>query len=252
MAMMASELITAECGQNQKTMSKIYCYNDFVDALLKSGFSMGGGNADGIYAVVPWGWNETPPYETPVAWHTENPDTDPWEWRMRVLDERNDIAYGKLFFKKSGFITREWYPYFLAVRRGDVSFAEAYDDGTISHFAKRIYDVVLENGNMPLHGIKQIAGFSKDDKSGFDRAITELQMKMYLTMCGRQQKLSQMGMEYGWSSTVFCTTENFFGNTVFDEAVKIPKDEAFGKIKEQILNLNPTADEKKIEKFINK
>ncbi len=53
-----------------------------------------------------------------IAWHTEDPETDPWEWRIRVLDEYTDIAYGKLFFRKSGYITKEWYPYFLAVRRG--------------------------------------------------------------------------------------------------------------------------------------
>jgi len=229
----------------------IRSYDDFVETLLNSGFSMGGGNADGIYAVIPWGWNETPPYETPIRWHTENPDTDPWEWRMRVLDERSDIAYGKLFFKKSGYITKGWYPCFLAVRRGGATFGEAYDDGKISHFAKRIYDVVVENGTLPLHGIKQIAGFSKEDKSGFDRAITELQMKMYLTMCGRQQKLSKMGMEYGWSSTVFCTTEDFFGEAVFDAAAKTTKDEAINRIREQILSLNPSAQEKIISKFIH-
>jgi hypothetical protein len=205
-------------------------YDDFVAALLDSGFSMGGGSADGIYAIVPWGWNEAPPYETPVRWHTEDPDTDPWEWRMRVLDERSDIAYGKLFFKKSGFITKEWYPYFLAARRGDTTFNDAYNGGAISHFAKRIYDVVAEYGALPLHGIKQMAGFTKEDKSGFDRAITELQMKMYLTMCGRQQKLSQKGEEYGWSSTVFCTTEKFFGESVFEAMARIPKEEAYQKI----------------------
>jgi hypothetical protein len=231
-------------------MNKVHCYEDFVDTLLNSGFSMGGGNANGIYAVVPWGWNETPPYETPVAWHTENLETDPWEWRMRVLDERSDIAYGKLFFKKSGFITKEWYPYFLAVRRSGMTFNEAYDDGTISHFAKRIYEVVADNGTLPLHGIKQLAGFSKEDKSGFDRAITELQMKMYLTMCGRQQKLSQKGAEYGWSSTVFCTTECFFGDSVFETAAKISKEVAIAKIKERVLDLNPSAQDKRIIKFI--
>ena len=61
---------------------------------------------------------------------------------MRVLDERGDIAYAKLFFKKSGYIIKEWYPYFLAARRGGNTFDEAYKDGTISHLAKRIYDVV--------------------------------------------------------------------------------------------------------------
>jgi hypothetical protein len=229
----------------------ILCYDDFIKNLLESGFSMAGGNADGIYAVVPWGWTDSPPYETPVRWHTDDPELDPWEWRMRVLDERKDIAYSKLFFNKSGFITEKWYPYFLAIRRVGITFDEVYDDGKVSYNAKRIYDVVAENGTLPLHGIKLEAGFSKADKSGFDRALTELQMKMFLTMCGRQQKLSKMGLEYGWSSTVFCTTEDFFGQDIFNVASDISIDEAFNKIRNQILKLNPSADEKKISKFIN-
>ena len=225
-------------------------YNDFVEALLSAGFSMGGGNADGIYAIINWGWNEPPPYETPIAWHTDDPETDPWEWRMRVLNERNDIAYAKLFFKKSGFITKEWYPYFLSARRGGDSFDEAYEDGTISHSAKRIYDVVSAHKNIPLHSIKEAGEFAKEDKSAFDRALTELQMKMFITMCGTQQKLSQKGEAHGWSSTAFCTTEHFFGEAVFNEADKISKDAAVQKIREQILKLNPAAQDKKIMKFI--
>ena len=226
-------------------------YDDFVKTLLAAGFSMGGGsNDEGIYAVVPWGWQEAPPYETPVRWHTEDPETDPWEWRMRVLDERKDIAYGKFFFKKTGYITRNWYPCFLAVRRGGTSFDEAYEDGTISHFAKRIYEVVTSYGTLPSHAIKQLAGFSKEDKSGFERALVELQMRMFLTTCGRQQKMSQKGEEYGWSSAVFCTTEQFFGDDVFEEAAKISAEEAFERISLQILKLNSSAPEKKIAKFI--
>ena len=228
----------------------IRSYGDFVKALIDAGFSMGGNNNDGIYAIISWGWEEEPPYETPLRWHCGDPDIDPWEWRMRVLDERDDIAYGKLFFKKSGYITRKWYPYFLAARRGSTTFDEAYESGTISHFAKRIYQVVAGSGTLPLHGIKELAGFSKEDKSGFDRALTELQMRMFLTMCGKQQKLSQKGEEYGWSSTVFCTTERFFGDAPFDEADKITREAAFEKIKEQILRLNPEAQDKKISKFI--
>ena len=228
----------------------IRCYDDFIKALLSAGFSMGGSNREGIYAVISWDWNEQPPYETPVRWHCGNPDIDPWEWRIRVLDERDDIAYGKLFFKKSGYITKQWYPCFLAARRGNVTFDEAYEGGTISHFAKRIYDTVAANGTLPLHGIKQLAGFSKEDKSGFDRALTELQMRMFLAICGRQQKMSQKGEEYGWSSTVFCITEQFFGDEVFNEASKISKEDAFEKIKAQILTLSPTAQEKMISKFI--
>ena len=225
-------------------------YSDFVTALLDAGFSMGGGNSDGVYSVVSWSWDEVPPYDTPVRWHTGDPATDPWEWRMRVLDERDDIAYAKLFFRKSGYITREWYPYFLAVRRGGKNLMDEYANGMISYFARRIYEVIHEYGTLPLHAIKQIGGFSKQDASGFDRALNELQMKMYLTMCGRQQKLSQKGEGYGWSSTVFCTVETFFGKDIFEKAHQINEREAAEKIAERIYSLNPAADPKKVIKFI--
>ena len=60
---------------------------------------------------------------------------------MRVLEERDDIVYAKLFFRTSGFITKEWYPYFYAVRRQGETFEEAYENGTISQMAKRIYEI---------------------------------------------------------------------------------------------------------------
>ena len=88
-------------------MIPIQNYDGFVENLLTAGFSMGGGNDEGIFALIPWSWDQQPPYETPVRWHTGLVETDPWEWRMRVLDERRDIAYGKVFFKKSGFITKQ-------------------------------------------------------------------------------------------------------------------------------------------------
>lgn len=229
---------------------KIYNYDDFIEALMETGFSMGGGNADGIYAAIPWGWNQEPPYETPVRWHTENMETDPWEWRMRVLDERNDIAYGKLFFKKSGYITKEFYPYFLAARREGQTLEEEYENGLISYNAKNIYQIVREHGTLPLHAIKQIGEFAKEDKSKFDRAMVELQMKMYLTMCGRQQKLSQKGEEYGWSSTVFCTVEDAFGEDMVALSANIDKQTAIERITEQVYKLNPDAQVKKILKFI--
>ena len=229
---------------------QILKYDDFIETILDAGFSMGGGNAEGIFAVIPWNWKSSPAYETPVRWHTGDAETDPWEWRMRVLDERNDIAYAKIFFKKSGFISRDWYPSFLAIRRGKTTLKEKYESGTISRDAKRIYEVICENGVLPLHAIKELGRFRKDEKSSFERALIELQMGMFLTMCGRQQKLSQKGEAYGWSSTVFCTTEMFWGEDIFDRAAKLDKQSEIQRIAAQIHLLNPDATEKKIQRFI--
>jgi len=210
---------------------------------------MAGGNNEGIFALVNFGWNDEPK-GSPLRWHTEDPETDPWEWRMRVLEERDDIAYGKVFFRKGGFITKEWYPYFLAARRQGRDFEDEYEDGLISYEGKRIYQVVSEVEKLSLDEIKRVAGFDKEDKSKFDRGLVELQMKMYLTMCGRQQRMSSKGAGHGWSSTVFCTTERFFGEEVFEEAKGMSKERAMEAITKQVLRLNPEANNKKIKKFV--
>jgi len=226
----------------------IHNFADFYKELLECGFSMGGGNAKGIYAVVPYDWKEQEYIDSPVKWHTGDPETDPWEWRMRVLEERDDIAYAKVFFKTSGFITKEWYPYFYAVRRNEETFEEAYENGTMSQMAKRIYEIVSE-GEIAFHEIKQAGYFGREDNASFERAIVELQMRMFITMCGRAQKVNKYGEAYGWSSTVFTTVEDFWEK----RGVILPdldSKTSYEKIKEQIIRLNPKAADKKIEKFI--
>jgi len=224
-------------------------YEDFCAALLASGFSVFGGNHEGVFGLIPFDWNEEPA-DSPLRWHTDDPDTDPWAWRIRVLDERSDIAYAKVFFRKGGYITKEWYPYFLAARRAGFSFEEAYFNGAINQVAKQIYETVSRHESLPLDEIKRLAGFSREEKSKFDRALTDLQMKLYLTICGAHQRLSQTGAPYGMASTTFCTTEAFWGEELFRQAEGIRQEDAMQAIKEQVFALNPTADEKKVLKFI--
>ena len=223
-------------------------FEDFCCELQNCGFSMGGGNAKGIFALIDYDWTNQDQLDTPVKWHCGDPEVDPWEWRMRVLEERTDIAYSKVFFKTSGFITKDWYPYFYAVRRNGESFEDAYEQGRISHTAKRIYDIVSQN-YIALHEIKTQGGFGKEDKSQFDRAMIELQMGFYITMTGRKQKKNKYGIEYGWNSTVFTTVKNFWEERDFD-LPKLDAKESYEKIKTQILKLNPNAEEKVIRKFI--
>jgi len=223
----------------------IQSYNDFCRELLAAGFTFAGTDTH-IFSLIGNSWSE----DGPLRWHTGCPETDPWQWRMRVLDERNDIAYAKLFFKKAGFITKQWYPYFLAARRGNATFEQAYADGTISHFAKRIYETVSVHDSLPIEDIKRLARFSREDKSRFDSALTELQMRLFLTIQGQQLKFTSTGEPYSMPSTVFCTTERFWGPEVFEQAAQLSEHEAAQAITQQILLLNPAAQEKKIAKFI--
>ncbi|SHL63818.1 hypothetical protein SAMN02745136_05372 [Anaerocolumna jejuensis DSM 15929] len=224
-------------------LTTINNFQDFKENLYKAGMSMGGANNEGVFSLCDY-------YGDTIQWHTEDGETDPWEWRMRVLNEETDIAYGKFFFKKSGYITREWYPYFYAVRRGDRELEEEYGNGNISLYAKKIYQLLTEYKELPLHLIKQYGGFGGEDKAKFDAAMTELQMKFYITMCGRSRKVSKAGEEYGWSSTVFCLTEDFFEGEIIKRALEINPAEAYDKLYQWIIGLNKEANPKKTAKFI--
>ena len=226
----------------------IHNFDDFCKELVRCGFSMGGGNARGIFALIDFDWTNQDRLDTPVKWHCGDPEVDPWEWRMRVLEERTDIAYSKLFFKTSGFITRDWYPYFYAVRRNGECFEEAYAQGGISHMAKRIYDIV-SSGEVALHEIKALGGFGKEEKGQFDKALVELQMRFYITMTGRRQKQNKYGIEYGWNGTVFTTVEHFWNQRDF-AIPELDAAESYEIIRQQILKLNPEAEERIIRKFI--
>lgn len=127
-----------------------------------------------------------------------------------------------------------------------MTFDEAWEAGLVSDLARRIFRAVEENGRVAMHDIKQLAGLSGESSAHIEKAMTDLQMGMFLTICGRQQKLDKFGNAYGWSSTVFCTPEEFWGKN-FD----IPEpEEAAEKIRSRVLQLNPAAQERKIKKFI--
>jgi hypothetical protein len=221
----------------------------FTAELMSAGFSVAGGNDEGVFGLIGFSWENQPP-DSPIRWHTGDPETDPWEWRIRVLEERSDIAYAKVFFRKAGYITREWYPYFLSARRDGREYADLYADGLMSRYTKRIMDVLTENHALPVHELKLLAGFGKEDKSRFDKALTDLQMGLFITMCGRAQKRNRYGEEYGWHSTVFCLSEEFWERALFDQAAEMDAKESFAAISERVYNLNPNADKRKVRKFI--
>ncbi|MDR2686449.1 MAG: hypothetical protein LBB75_01755 [Oscillospiraceae bacterium] len=223
-------------------------YGGFVRELLAAGFSQFGGSRDSVATLFRYGWNNQPE-DSPVEWHCSDPDRDPWQWRQRVL-ERGDIAYSKVFFRKHGFITREWYPYFLAVRRRGRDFGDAYADGLHSRAALRVYECLQQNGALPVHEIKPLAEFRRDEKAAFERALVELEMGLHITVCGHAQKISRAGESYGWASDVYCLTEEFFPEEVFSAASLLNPKAAADKIEGQVYRLNPEAEPKRVRKFI--
>ena len=51
-----------------------------------------------------------------LYWWSGDSDQDPWEWR-KLIARSGQVAYGKFFGKKAGFISKEWFPHFANYRR---------------------------------------------------------------------------------------------------------------------------------------
>lgn len=213
---------------------------EFRAALRLAGFAMGGSNAEGIFSLSPF-------LDPSLHAHSGDPETDPWIWRIRALEDRT-LAYGKVFFGKSGWISRDWYPVFLAARRRGRTLDEMYGEGLIGRLDRDLYRVVAQAGVMPLHRIKAAAGCDKPSR--IDAALTRLQAGLFLTICGETRKVSRTGEPYGWPVSLFCTPEAFFPGDVWEESLRIAPEEACFRIREHIARLNPQADEQAVRRFI--
>lgn len=140
-------------------------FGDFRAALLRAGFAVGGENDEGIFSLRPY-------MDPSLQYHTGDPETDPWLWRVRVLEDRA-LAGGKVFFGKAGWISREWYPLFLAVRRRGKSLEELYADGLVSRLDREVYRTVAGAGLLPVHKLRE--RISCDKPSQIEAALSRLQ-----------------------------------------------------------------------------
>lgn len=184
----------------------------------------------------------------PEQWHT-GLDSDPWQWRVKI-EEDGKAAYAKLFDKKPGFISLEWYPTFLAARRKGRSFNEIYSHGLISNYAKSIYELFQRKDNLAIYEIKALAGFSKELNSKYESAMCELQMGMFLTINGTKQKVSAKGDLYGWPATAYSTVEKWAGEKLIEKAHYMNPEDAIDEIIERISDFTESPDPKKIRKFL--
>lgn len=181
-------------------------------------------------------------------WHTGLP-TDPWPWRMKI-ERDHKAAYGKLFEKKPGFISLEWYPIFLVARRKGRSFAEVYSEGLLSSYAKQIYELFKHHKTLAVHEIKALGGFTKESNSKYENAMSELQMWMFITVNGTKQKLSAKGEPYGWPSTAYSTVETWAGDELIDEAYGMKPEDVVDEIISRVQEIVPNAELRSVRRFV--
>ena len=185
----------------------------------------------------------------PDYWWSSDEAHDPWEWR-RVIAATGDIAYGKFFQKKAGFISKTWFPEFVNARRDGYDFDARYDDQLAKNKCKKIMDLFLDREELYSFEIKKLANYGKNGEKNFDGMLTELQMQTYLVVRDFRKKKNKAGEDYGWSVAVYSTPEHMWGRDyVTEEYHKDPK-ESREKIASYMKQRFPQITEKQLQKTI--
>ena len=181
-------------------------------------------------------------------WFAEGVD-GPWEWRMEVA-RRGIVAYGKLFSKKAGLVSREWYPDLANYRRNGYDFDARYEEGLASYREKCVMDVLLREGPTLSKDLKRLAGFGGDGLKGFDTVMTSLQMQTYVTVHSFEYAQDKYGKPYGWGIARYALTENVLGAEVTQGAYHRSPEESRERIIEHLETLCPEGPDKDLEKLI--
>ena len=200
-------------------------------------------------------------HTSPDYWWTGNLKEDPWEWRQ-IIAASHQVAYGKFFGNKAGFISLEWLPYFVNFRRSGYDFDSRYQDGLAERREKKIMDyfigedeegdLVFKNDRILSTELKKMAGFGKGKEKNYPGVTTGLQMKTYLVIADFQRRRNKRGEEYGMAVSIMLPPESIWGYETVTSAYSEKTKDSWNKIFEHVKDMYPTADDKDIISLIGK
>ena len=186
------------------------------------------------------------------SWWTGDINTDPWEWR-ETISRGKQVAYGKFFGKKAGYISREWLPYFANYRRDGYDFDARYQDGLANHRQKLIMDfymgedangdIVWKKNEILSTDLKKLAGFGKGGEKNYPGIITDLQMMLYLVITDFRRRVNKRGEQYGMSVSVMFPPETVWGYEAVTSAYGESPTESYERIAAHLRELFPSTDD---------
>ena len=209
------------------------------------------------YGFLPLFAGEVPGFSAeertaPESWWTGDPKTDPWEWR-EILAGRGNVAYGKFFDGRAGFLSKKWLPVFVNYRRDGYDFDARWDDELATWRQKKIMDLFLEeNADAERFSfeVKEKAGFGKGGEKNFEGTLTSLEMETYLVCSDFRQRKNKKGEAYGWHIAVLATPEHLFGRELVTSCYAEDPQDSLRKIVERVRELVPGAEEGSILKLV--
>ncbi len=184
----------------------------------------------------------------PGYWWCGDPKVDPWEWR-EIIARSGEVAYGKFFEKKAGFISKKWLPYFANLRRDGYDFDALWDDEKASRRQKKVMDLFEIDEEIFSNEIKARAGFGKGGEKGFEGTIADLQMKTYLCVKDFRQRKNKKGEFNGWPIAVYSKPEAIWGYEQVTSRYSESPEKSGKAIAAHIKEMYPVATDSQIKRF---
>lgn len=171
--------------------------------------------------------------------------TGPWEWR-EMLCNKGEVAYGKVFHRKAGFVSRAWLPDLVNFRRDGLDLETLYEEGWVRRSEKHLYDVLCGHFSLLTHDLKRECGLTK----GYDTAILSLQMRAFVTICGIERRLNKQGQPYGWSTSRFAPMDFVFGEALTTARFDDPPGLSGQRLMDRVRAFYPEATDKQLQKLL--
>ena len=152
-----------------------------------------------------------------------------------------------MFSNRAGFVSRAWFPKFANYRRDGYDFDSRWEEGLETPRNQNIMEYVRMHPMSMTSDIKKNVG-----KTGFEGALTDLQMKTYLVIRGFDRKKNRYQEPYGWSIGVMDTPENAFGSEYTISAYNENPEKSFLDILAHIETVCPGIDKDALERIIRR
>ena len=206
-------------------------------------------------------------HTSPEYWWSGNRQEDPWEWR-ELIAASSQVAYGKFFGNKAGFISLDWLPYFVNFRRNGYDFDARYQDGLAGRREKKIMDffigedasgdMVFKKERLLSTDLKKAAGFGNGRRNAgealknYSGIITGLQMQTYLVIADFKRRKNRRGEEYGMAVSILLPPEALWGYEKVTAAYAEKPKESWSRIFAHVKELYPKTADADIIRLIGK
>ena len=201
---------------------------------------------------LPFFRNELPGFSVeeltpPDYWFVDGVE-GPWEWKEQITGQ-GKIAYGKLFRKRAGYVSLDWYPDLCNFRRDGYDFEGFFENGLAPYKSREIVETLEKNGPMLSKALKETLGYVRGGKKGFDTAVMLLQMQTFVAIDDFVYQRDRFGRPYGWGVARYCTAEQRFSEALVNAAACAPA-ESLRRITDQLMKLVPGVSRREMEAWI--